>query len=350
MTKRKEHQFFEGIEKKHCYECEEWKILDDFNNLTSAWDGKQIKCRICERKVRRKHKTSGITKECGVCHQIKPELEFDQSRFTEDKLKRVCKQCDTMDHGPDHKRCSICFQILLLERFAPKNGRGCGYHSSCYPCAYIAKGNRYDEYNKKYQATYRVINYEKLAKQHAKYFQNNKETIYKSRIEYLKNNPVARIAVNLRSRVYYAIKAYQHMDEKAKKNSPTIDLCGCSFATVAAWLEFQFTVDMSWENYGKTWHIDHVIPCNAFDLTKEDHQKICFHWSNLKPLKCAENIAKSDGIFYDYIFKQELAYAAKVMGQIIIMKRADPKKINTKFRLHGKNKIKEAIKLLKIKF
>ena len=48
---------------------------------------------------------------------------------------------------------------------------------------------------------------------------------------------------------------------------------------------------MTWENRS-LWHIDHIKPCISFDLTKEEEQKKCFHWSNLQPLWAKENIAK----------------------------------------------------------
>jgi hypothetical protein len=49
---------------------------------------------------------------------------------------------------------------------------------------------------------------------------------------------------------------------------------------------------MSWENHGE-WHIDHIRPCAAFDLTLAAEQKVCFHYSNLQPLWAEENMKKS---------------------------------------------------------
>jgi len=50
---------------------------------------------------------------------------------------------------------------------------------------------------------------------------------------------------------------------------------------------------MNWENYGK-WHIDHIRPCNSFDLSNREQQKLCFHYLNLQPLWGTENNAKKD--------------------------------------------------------
>ena len=50
---------------------------------------------------------------------------------------------------------------------------------------------------------------------------------------------------------------------------------------------------MSFKNYGK-WHIDHIIPCSKFDLTKRDEQLKAFHYTNLQPLWANENFKKSN--------------------------------------------------------
>ena len=40
--------------------------------------------------------------------------------------------------------------------------------------------------------------------------------------------------------------------------------------------------------------IDHIIPCAAFDLTKPENQKKCFHYSNTQPLWAKDNLRKGD--------------------------------------------------------
>jgi len=49
---------------------------------------------------------------------------------------------------------------------------------------------------------------------------------------------------------------------------------------------------MSWANYGRAWHIDHIRPCSSYDLTKPDQQRACLHFSNLQPLWSKENLRK----------------------------------------------------------
>jgi hypothetical protein len=50
---------------------------------------------------------------------------------------------------------------------------------------------------------------------------------------------------------------------------------------------------MSWATYGfRGWHIDHIRPCAAFNLSDPEQQKVCFHFSNLQPLWAPENLSK----------------------------------------------------------
>jgi DNA/RNA endonuclease G (NUC1) len=48
---------------------------------------------------------------------------------------------------------------------------------------------------------------------------------------------------------------------------------------------------MTWENYGK-WHIDHIKPCANFNLSNDDEQKLCFHYTNMQPLWAIDNQRK----------------------------------------------------------
>lgn len=68
-------------------------------------------------------------------------------------------------------------------------------------------------------------------------------------------------------------------------------MTGCTPAFLCNHLEAQFKPQMTWANYGE-WHIDHIVPCKSFDLSKQEQINACFHYSNLQPLWASENIAK----------------------------------------------------------
>ena len=57
-------------------------------------------------------------------------------------------------------------------------------------------------------------------------------------------------------------------------------------------MEYQFTSDMSWDNYGTYWEIDHVRPCSSFDFLNHDECYKCFNWKNTQPLYKKMNNSK----------------------------------------------------------
>jgi hypothetical protein len=63
-------------------------------------------------------------------------------------------------------------------------------------------------------------------------------------------------------------------------------------------LERQFTKEMSWDNYGSYWWIDHIIPIKAFNFeTPDDYDfKRCWALKNLRPLEKIANIKKKDKV------------------------------------------------------
>lgn len=110
------------------------------------------------------------------------------------------------------------------------------------------------------------------------------------RIARYNSDPAFRISILVRCRTAQALKS-----QNARKTSRTVELLGCSIPELRAHLEAQFAPGMSWENYGRYgWHIDHIKPCAAFDLSDEAQQYECFHYSNLQPLWETDNLRKSD--------------------------------------------------------
>jgi predicted XRE-type DNA-binding protein len=122
------------------------------------------------------------------------------------------------------------------------------------------------------------------------YRKQNRKQIQKTMTKYererKKKDPVFKLAKTMRSRLLSALTR-----KNAKKNCRTMDLIGASPSFVMGYLEAKFTEGMTWENHG-TWHIDHIKPCCSFDLTSEEEQIKCFHFSNLQPLWAEDNLKK----------------------------------------------------------
>lgn len=140
---------------------------------------------------------------------------------------------------------------------------------------------------------YKKNNKEKISKYNKKYKKNNKKTITEYNAKYSKERKKIdiqyKIKTNLRSRI-------SKMINNIPKYDTTEIILGCSYNEFLHWMEFQFQQNFTFKNHGIVWHIDHVIPCSKFDLTQEEDQKRCFHWSNMQPLKIIDNLIKSNNI------------------------------------------------------
>ena len=80
------------------------------------------------------------------------------------------------------------------------------------------------------------------------------------------------------------------------KTDSTMNHIGCNIQYLKEWIEFNFTNEMNWDNYGKLWSIDHVIPVYHFDLTDNCEKLQCWNWSNLMPTTIQYNSSKKNKI------------------------------------------------------
>lgn len=196
-------------------------------------------------------------------------------------------------------------------KYQIKNRKRLSAKSATY---YAANKDKIDAYN----AEYRKANAEIIAAYHAKYGKTHRAA-HKERIKKVtrrwwlankahanavaqiyrrnryKSDPSYKVVVNLRSRIKKTLKA-------AVKSKRSLSLIGTTPEKLRQHLESLFLPGMSWEYYGlKGWHIDHIVPCAAFDLSDPAQQRRCFHWSNLRPLWAKTNIkkgAQTDGQFH----------------------------------------------------
>lgn len=85
-----------------------------------------------------------------------------------------------------------------------------------------------------------------------------------------------------------------------QKQNAINNYTGCSPKEMVRHIESQFTDGMNWGNYGVFgWHLDHIIPCSRFDLSKEDHCSVCFNWRNIRPLWGEKNYMRQDMLSLD---------------------------------------------------
>lgn len=117
----------------------------------------------------------------------------------------------------------------------------------------------------------------------------------------------------LRNNISARIKASLEKSE-VKKDLEMVHYLGCSIQEFKQHIESKFTEGMTWEKYGSFtdangiqsigFHIDHIIPCKAFDFQNPQEILLCFHWRNCQPMWGIENMRK--GARYDK--KDKLRY------------------------------------------
>jgi len=121
----------------------------------------------------------------------------------------------------------------------------------------------------------------------------------KERFRY-KNDVAFATKCRLRQRIRDALHGV------GRKAAATEKMLGCSYTTFVTYLESLFTDGMAWDNM-HLWHIDHIVPCAAFDLHKPEQQLICFWYRNLQPMWATDNLTKADK--WSVQDKQELCKA-----------------------------------------
>lgn len=147
------------------------------------------------------------------------------------------------------------------------------------------------EKGKANKAAYYLANKEKLKANMKRLAEENKEARNEYRRKWQKERVQKcsdfHISVNLRSRLNKAIKG------EFKPASAIRDL-GCSADELRRYLESQFTAEMSWDNYGTVWTIDHILPLANYHLSDRGTLRRLCHYTNLQPLSKQANLLKSN--------------------------------------------------------
>ena len=272
-----------------CIDCNQLLTTDKFYKNKQNKSGFRHQCIICFRtsyvKLKGKKDISEYCakqKICLDCGIEKPYTEFVIIKESKDGLFRFCKSCclTTMKQHPDFENLdNYTFPTILCQRDKPVND---------FRKYFIGLKDSENEYLQIWRKRPKVQNRQTELNNERQ--QSGKLNQYRQ--TYYNNKPQAKIAANMRSRIRGLL-----IRASTRKKNHTHELIGCSWYDLKMHLESLFLEGMSWENYGiNGWHIDHIIPCNFFDLTKEDEQLKCFHFTNLQPLWAIDNILKRDKI------------------------------------------------------
>ena len=140
---------------------------------------------------------------------------------------------------------------------------------------------------------YRDNNKEKVALTEKRWYQNNKDIASISRKK-RRNTAKGKLETFIRHSLQRMLEAI-----KQNKNISSITSLRYTSEELKNHIELQFTQDMSWENHGKIWHIDHIKPINEFiknidieKISQEELHQTINSLENLQPLKVFENLSK----------------------------------------------------------
>ena len=190
------------------------------------------------------------------------------------------------------KKCSKCHELKSEDDYYKnKTVTASGYkyycHSNCKACHRKMTLNHSKREEVKKKRRERLPIHMRPSKK-KKTWTDIKNRLVKRNRELRQTSKHHNVKNRLYRRLHYALKGNL-------KASSTFKLVGCSPKELVVWLESQFTCDMNWKNI----HIDHMIPCVNFDLSKAEAQKQSFHYTNLQPLLARDNLRKSSKNIYD---------------------------------------------------
>ena len=219
------------------------------------------------------------------------------------------------------KTCVNCTKELLLEAFNRCKRNTDGRANKCRNCNTDYQSNwrkdnpdytkyKQDYYNKhnelykERKKEWRKNNPVRETEARQKYSEKNRDRLNKYHSEWKANKRVVDVGYKMKENMSRRIRN----ELTSGKSKSTCAYLGCSIDYLKTYLESRFSSWMNWENYGKTWHIDHIIPCKGWDLTKEFDNYCCWNFRNLQPLNSTLNQSKKDK--YDPIDK--LYYETKL--------------------------------------
>jgi hypothetical protein len=201
------------------------------------------------------------------------------------------------------KPCNVCGIIKPLDQYREcvnKNGTS-SHRSTCKTCT--------NEYDKKREKERRATNRatltaicemcggEETLNKFAKLKKNYKHKIcLECYPQFVTKQKTEWCRKEHNSNVNYRIKKSlaARLRTVLTKTDTTMNYIGCNIQYMREWIEYNFTPEMNWKNYGSYWSIDHIIPVNRFDLTDNTEKLKCWNWSNLTPVTVKYNSSKKN--------------------------------------------------------
>ena len=281
-------------------------------------------------------------KTCSKCGESKIVSMFSKAKRGRYGVRAQCRACDAIyakQYGEEHKEELHNYYQKNKDKIAVYYK---GRRDKAYRDARKGQKAKADKrYREKHKVElsgkkrqYRQINVEKVTAHKKEYYENNKDSCLEKNKQWFVDNPEKCREIKARYVQTHPEELKETARKSFKKRYGTAkgklalivssgvggslrngskagrrweSLVGFTVDQLKVHLEKQFDENMTWENYGPYWHLDHKIPIAVFNFeTPEDIDfKRCWSLENLQPLEARQNISK--GCRVDKPFQPALA-------------------------------------------
>jgi len=206
---------------------------------------------------------------------------------------------DTIDKTTG-KTCGGCNRVLPLDSFGKHSAVKSGKRSRCKECRH-EEGVRYRKQNPNNGRNYYKNNREKQREYGRRYYQENRDYLKSKTKAYRRDNKEKRnakenerFATDLQYRLTKNIRTRLRKCVKRGFKAGSSSEMGCTGLEFKEYIESLFWPNMTWDNYGKEWELDHVSPLSKSDLCSRDSFLAANHFTNVQPLWKDDNENKLD--------------------------------------------------------
>lgn len=227
-----------------------------------------------------------MIKKCSSCGVEKNIEQFHNSKKNLDGKANVCKEC----RSKINKKSYIKNYDKYREKWNIQNKKRKEHKSEWY------KQNKKENY-KKYKEKWDIQNKNRKESK-ALWFQENKERIIQENLTKRKENLKLQISHLISSGILKSLKSQ-------KNGRKWENLVGYSLDVLMNHLFKDFDIN---EYNPKKYHIDHIIPVDAYyyDSYEDEEFKKCWSYRNLRLIKAEENLKKSNSIDKEIILEYNI--------------------------------------------
>ena len=229
---------------------------------------------------------------CLNCKQEKFLNNFFKNKTTKDGLSYWCKKCCSEYHK-EYRRHNKEKLKENMKKYHQKNKEKMNAVCKEY---YYKNQERMQEYRQK--------NRKKKSEYMKKYLQkyNQRTETKERRNELAKIKRQTDFQYQLNNNISNAIRKGLNRN---KAGYHWENLVGYTLQDLKLHLENQFDKNMSWDNYGSYWHIDHIVPKSWFNYNNisDKEFKECWALNNLQPLEKNRNMLKKDNVNIQELIK-----------------------------------------------